>query len=63
MPPALRDRTDAPIGREADCSGITTPNRSVWIREAIIRRLEREEADAGADWNGRSEHGGIGKRH
>lgn len=36
-----------------------TANRGTRIREAIIQRLERE-ADAGADWNGRSEHGGIG---
>ena len=60
--PTLRNRTDAPIAGEADRLGITTSNLGIRIREAIIQRLERE-ADAGADWNGRSEHGGIGKRH
>ena len=39
----MRRRIDALIAKDADRSGVAVPNRSLWIREAIMQRLEREE--------------------
>lgn len=39
----MRRRIDALIAADADRSGVAPPNRSLWIREAIMQRLEREE--------------------